>query len=102
MPLPEELFVNSDKLPIRLYCSICLDVAESAIITQCDHLFCKECIEQYRKANNTDSCPNCRKCMNPIAPATNARNFLSQQMVYCSEIEHLRCGWIGMSVQGCM
>ena len=28
------------------------------ITTECDHVFCKECIELYLKNNNT--CPNCR------------------------------------------
>eukprot|EP01083_Nonionella_stella_P047069 126008_1 len=94
--IAEELFVHSDKLPIRLYCSICLDVAEAAIITQCDHLFCTECIEQLQTANgNNCECPNCREPILPMKPATNARNFLSQQQVYCSDMDALRCGWIG-------
>ena len=94
--IAEELFVESDKLPIRLYCSICLDVAEEAIITACDHLFCKVCIEQLQGANGSNcECPNCRKEILPITPATSARNYVSQQIVYCSEIESLRCGWTG-------
>ena len=40
-------------------CSICLEITENEqITTECDHVFCKECIELYLKNNNT--CPNCR------------------------------------------
>mmetsp|Transcript_3828 Transcript_3828/g.6436 ORF Transcript_3828/g.6436 Transcript_3828/m.6436 type:complete len:494 (+) Transcript_3828:20-1501(+) len=94
--IAEELFVDSAKLPLRLYCSICLDVAEAAVITACDHLFCQECIEQLQSTNGQNcECPNCRHSILPINAATNARNFLSQQHVYCSEYESLRCGWTG-------
>lgn len=114
--IEEELFVED--VPLRLYCSICLDVAESAMITvcgiclfcsvksnqlrafcaeqPCEHLFCSECITQLQQANGENcECPNCRKPILPLTPATKARHFLSKQTVYCSPIESLRCGWTG-------
>jgi len=94
--IAEELFVDSEKLPIRLNCSICLDIAEAAVITACDHVFCAQCIAELQAANGENcECPNCREPVLPIAPAMNARNFVSQQLVYCSDIESLRCGWQG-------
>ena len=40
-------------------CSICLEVTEGEqVTTECEHVFCKECIEKHLKNNN--SCPNCR------------------------------------------
>ena len=40
-------------------CSICLEVTEGEqVTTECEHVFCKKCIEKHLKNNN--SCPNCR------------------------------------------
>ena len=44
-------------------CPICLDVIEKPTITQCGHVFCKECIESAMRANTRKQCPLCRtKC----------------------------------------
>jgi hypothetical protein len=40
-------------------CSICMDKAETpAKLSGCSHIFCKECILEWAKQEN--SCPNCR------------------------------------------
>jgi len=97
MGIPEELFVNSSKIPIRFFCSICLDVCEDAVSTHCDHVFCKQCIEdlQTMKTSNKYECPNCRQSMYPIKPAEKIREFIAMQQVYCSERAEWRCGWTG-------
>eukprot|EP01080_Neovahlkampfia_damariscottae_P010339 gene10339-2753_t len=46
---------NADDLD----CPICLDVVESATVTQCGHIFCKECI--IMQVNTNRICPICRK-----------------------------------------
>lgn len=40
-------------------CSICLEKIEIAHKTECGHIFCKSCIEEWYKRNST--CPLCRK-----------------------------------------
>ena len=41
-------------------CCICLDTMESAVITNCHHLFCKDCISKSLKSGNK-KCPQCRE-----------------------------------------
>jgi hypothetical protein len=45
----------------RYLCNICLQVANDAVLTQCDqqHLFCRSCIAA-NQANNYRDCPICR------------------------------------------
>ncbi len=43
-------------------CCICLDTMESAVITNCHHLFCKSCISQSLKSGNR-KCPQCRQAI---------------------------------------
>lgn len=105
--IPEELFVNADTIPVRLYCSICLDVCNEAVLTACEHLFCKSCMEEYKRNFSQNvhrlqngslfyECPNCRVNIEPVKPAIKAREYISHQIVYCSELQPFRCGWIGM------
>ena len=42
-------------------CGICYDI-KSLIKTNCDHLFCKNCITEWIKKSNT--CPMCRNVIN--------------------------------------
>jgi hypothetical protein len=88
--LPEELFVEEDNvsrcpLPITSHselvieeqsCAICLhkiplnfDSSESYVTTQCNHTFCKSCIQKvFDHANHKDTCtiacPMCRAKIN--------------------------------------
>ena len=41
-------------------CTICLDITKTEqVTTECNHIFCKGCIELYLENNN--KCPNCRQ-----------------------------------------
>lgn len=40
-------------------CSICLELIKDEYETLCKHKFCKSCISDWQKNNNT--CPLCRK-----------------------------------------
>ena len=40
-------------------CSICLD-KQSSIITECNHQFCKDCIDIWSNTNKKTDCPYCR------------------------------------------
>lgn len=40
------------------HCAICLEAFETPVLTNCGHIFCKECLDTALK--HTHSCPNCR------------------------------------------
>ncbi|XP_043942108.1 tripartite motif-containing protein 72-like [Protopterus annectens] len=45
----------------ELSCSICLDLFQNAVQLPCQHIFCKQCIEQHLASNGASGlCPNCR------------------------------------------
>ncbi|CAH7674033.1 adenosinetriphosphatase [Phakopsora pachyrhizi] len=46
-------------------CRICLDEAEDAIISQCKHIFCRECIRQYLETSSEVE-PECPICHLPV------------------------------------
>ncbi|KAL7717005.1 RING-type E3 ubiquitin transferase [Entamoeba marina] len=39
-------------------CMICLDQAKNAVVTQCGHMYCWECLEQW--LNQQHTCPICK------------------------------------------
>ncbi len=39
----------------ELICSICSEVLESPLTTECEHLFCRDCINDWLRENRT--CP---------------------------------------------
>ncbi len=46
-----------------LECSICLDIVSQAVITPCEHLFCRECIV-VSLGSDTGACPTCCASVN--------------------------------------
>ncbi len=49
-----------DEKSIEKYiCSICTMVARSSRVTECDHIFCSECLKKWLQIKN--ECPNCKK-----------------------------------------
>lgn len=44
----------------REICCVCFD-SETDIILDCDHKYCKKCIEEWCYCNNNNNCPLCRK-----------------------------------------
>ena len=58
--------------PLEECCPICLDVVGEgdgdAVITLCGHIFCRDCIVQFRDSNGGTACPSCRKEMSDADP----------------------------------
>lgn len=52
-------YLNKRNVDTGETCPICLQDSKSMIKTDCDHVFCKECIKKWLDNNN--SCPCCRK-----------------------------------------
>ena len=44
----------------KLYCHVCNEREKSVILTRCNHLFCRKCIED-RLDNRMRKCPACSK-----------------------------------------
>nr|XP_055075340.1 E3 ubiquitin/ISG15 ligase TRIM25-like [Misgurnus anguillicaudatus] len=53
-------FSNNPKTE-RLQCSICLDVLNDPVSTQCGHNFCKICLNTHWDNSQDCKCPNCRE-----------------------------------------
>ena len=69
------------KLAKELGCNICLDIPREPVITTCEHLFCKSCINKARR--NNGSCPVCRRDPTPVSlppiPMCNAITRLREE-----------------------
>jgi len=82
MGLDENRFVESVDDEFR--CSICRDVIEDPIATQCEHVFCKTCINEWIQKES--SCPVDRKTLNKsqlCEPSRFFRNFYSKLELKC-------------------
>ena len=63
--VPRPVFLDDDNQKIDdhpLHCSICCDVSFNPVITPCQHVFCRECIESSLRSSFT--CPNDRRALN--------------------------------------
>ena len=56
-------FVGLDQSLVQhLSCSICLNIFDNAVNSDCGHTFCKTCVQQLTAIGNK-SCPECRQLM---------------------------------------
>ena len=54
-------FIDLSKREAKLLnCVICLNIFNNPIKSECEHTFCKDCVEQWIDSNKT-TCPECRK-----------------------------------------
>jgi len=90
MGFDENRFVHSIDEEFR--CSICRDIVEDPIATQCEHIFCNICINEWIQKDT--SCPVDRKPLNRsqlCEPSRFFRNFYSKLELKC-EYESNGCG----------
>ncbi|XP_054163575.1 E3 ubiquitin-protein ligase NRDP1-like [Oppia nitens] len=72
------------EVPEELMCSICNDVLCEPLVTECDHLFCRECITEWLSVNRT--CPIDRLYItsrNLRTAPRYVRNQLGRQLLKC-------------------
>ncbi|XP_043942043.1 zinc-binding protein A33-like [Protopterus annectens] len=50
----------TDDLTEDLFCSVCLDLFKEPVLLECEHNFCKSCIDKVWDSEKTPSCPECR------------------------------------------
>lgn len=60
--ITQEFYDMAEQLNKQFTCPVCYELVTSATIqiTHCGHVFCKECLEQWKKKPNA-VCPICRK-----------------------------------------
>jgi hypothetical protein len=46
---------------VQFECPICYEIKEEGYATDCEHVFCKSCLEKWLVCNKV--CPYCRKCI---------------------------------------
>ncbi len=88
-------YVNQDKIPEKLVCSICLCPAMAPVVhASCNNLFCKKCIDASLGVKPT--CPLCRgECgSETLSPNTFISGMLDDLAVFCVN-EAFGCKWSG-------
>ncbi|CAG2119053.1 unnamed protein product [Medioppia subpectinata] len=74
----------TDEISEELLCSICSEVLEEALTTDCEHLFCRQCITEWLSVNRT--CPIDRlyiTARNLKAAPRVVRNLLGKLDIRC-------------------
>ena len=75
----------------NLLCSICSNVLENAVLTNCGHSFCRVCLETWlARPDPPSSCPECRHMLLPgqFSPILAVRNLVMSLEVHCEYREH--------------
>ena len=76
-----------EALPEELTCSICMKVlCEPHMINCCEQSFCKECLDEWCRNNNT--CPHCRSTDFSTIFRKQINRKVSQLKVYCPNKQH--------------
>ena len=67
----------SERESKHLICSICLNIFNNAVVSECGHTFCKDCVHQWIRDNHRE-CPECRKEFAVLEPASESSTMLAQ------------------------
>ncbi|RWS04679.1 hypothetical protein B4U79_18353 [Dinothrombium tinctorium] len=82
-----ERFVDLNKDDHKcLICAICTDVVQNAVYTECEHMFCGDCLREWIAKSEFCRCPICNEVidaehLNPIPRI--ARNLLNDLRIKC-------------------
>eukprot|EP00826_Nyctotherus_ovalis_P065598 TRINITY_DN9645_c0_g2_i4.p1 TRINITY_DN9645_c0_g2~~TRINITY_DN9645_c0_g2_i4.p1 ORF type:complete len:413 (+),score=104.27 TRINITY_DN9645_c0_g2_i4:139-1377(+) len=89
--LPKEQFISHEYLN-QLTCSICLGIFNEPLELSCQHTFCKFCIKDWLKKN--DTCPKCRNTVgkDSLKPNLVFSNMIKYSVVSCN---NEKCSWKG-------
>ena len=56
----ESKFIDlTERVANHLMCSICLNIFDNAVMSECGHSFCKACVQQWVEGQH-NKCPNCK------------------------------------------
>ena len=81
-------FLEKERIPSELICSICTDILEDPVQTPCEHNYCSDCINRWLKGQlrGQRTCPEDRKPLasDELRPANRlTRQLLSSLIVRC-------------------
>ena len=85
-----ELFLNKDTIDNELICAICTDVLQDPVQTECEHTFCKACIDTWLEGGRS-TCPVDRKHLTSDAlkvPSRLTKQLLSKLILRCKNYEN--------------
>ncbi|XP_067237310.1 nuclear factor 7, ovary-like [Chanodichthys erythropterus] len=54
-----------------LSCPVCREIFKDPVLLSCSHSFCKECLQQFWRTNETQECPVCRRRSSNDLPPCN-------------------------------
>ena len=97
---------KEERLHQDLTCSICTSIAWEPVQTECDHIFCKQCLNDWMRATNSEDgeqakCPLDRKLIDKtkVHPLKEINplgwKMIGRIEVKCPRYESLGCDWIG-------
>ncbi|XP_076584466.1 E3 ubiquitin-protein ligase TRIM21-like [Chaetodon auriga] len=70
---------NNQMSENQFLCSICLDVFTDPVTTPCGHNFCKNCITEHWKINESCQCPMCKEAFT-TRPDLRVNTFISEMV----------------------
>eukprot|EP00299_Pterocystis_sp_00344_P007125 c2158_g1_i1.p1 GENE.c2158_g1_i1~~c2158_g1_i1.p1 ORF type:complete len:362 (-),score=55.98 c2158_g1_i1:15-1100(-) len=85
MGFDRDLVIDPPEHLSELICGICSDVIQNAVMTDCEHYFCAECVKPYVESQH--NCPQCRRpCqISDLKPLSRGlRNILNAIRIRCS------------------
>ena len=68
-------------------CSICLNIFNNAVKSECEHTFCKDCVQQWIDSRSK-YCPECRQCFPAIKRLSNTGSDNSLVIVGSHTFKH--------------
>ena len=84
-------------LETHFQCAICSDLLTKSVSLNCGHLFCKPCVDQWKKKsksleNQKPTCPICRRHIKMQAPVKSIDSFIEKtfDVFYTPESKRLR------------
>lgn len=91
---------SENKSSDEQFCGLCHDVAEDAVVTSCEHLFCKSCLIEFSASYGQPACPSCSKPLtvdfsantdqNDEKPKTSYKGFRSSSIINRIRLENFQ------------
>lgn len=93
MGYPTSQFIDS--VDDNLLCGVCSGVLQDAVLTDCGHSFCAQCLATWIGRPGSTTCPACRSTINSarIHPVRSLRNLIVGLRVVCQHADQ-GCGQV--------
>ena len=88
-------FTNLPSYSNHLTCSVCSNIFNKPTCTNCQHVFCKDCIIKVMQSKNP-TCPICRQIIIYLDNDVIITSIINDLQVFCSN--HC-CSWKGIRIK---